>query len=142
MSVVLRGSCPPIRKALLLGRECGLIYGLMWEAAFWNSEKNTSNGAVTEWSVKGIACECSMGKSTVRRGLKKLLDAGFIQYAGKAWGNGSWKRRWRVTHPNQLEAVRYSISVMGDPSLKYYESLGRSSAEEFQIPSSIAEKTP
>jgi len=129
MSVALKGSCPPMRKVLMLGRECGLIYGLLWEAAFRNSEKNASYGAITEWSVKGIANECSMGKATVRRGLKKLLDAGFIQYAGKSWGSGSWKRRWSVTHPNQLEAVRYSISMMGLPSLNYKKSIGKSSAQ-------------
>ena len=121
MSVILKGSCPPMQEVLRLGRECGLIYGLLWEAAFRDVRGDC--GGITTWSVKGIAGECGMGKATVVQGLKKLLDAGFIQYAGKAWGSGSWKRRWRVTHPDQLEAVRHAIEVMGLPSLKYNDTL-------------------
>jgi hypothetical protein len=33
------------------------------------------------------------------------------------------RRRWRVTHPDQLEAVRHAISVMGLPSERYNDSL-------------------
>ena len=78
-------------------------------------------GGCTEWSVKGIARECHIGKDSVVEALKKLLDAGFIQYAGQAAGNGGMKKKWRVTHPDQLEAVRYSIDVMGLPSLRWEE---------------------
>ena len=120
MAVILEGSCPPMADVFLLGRECGPVYALLWEAAFW--DVRGSCGGTTTWSVKGIANRCGLGKSSVITALKKLLDAGYIQYAGWVWWvNGSKKRRWRVTHPDQLEAVRYAISVMGPPSEKYNE---------------------
>ena len=115
-----------------LGRECGPVYALLWESAFrdQSGKGKSAQGGTTAWSVKGIASQCGLGKATVISALKKLLDAGFIQYAGWAWGNGSPKRRWRVTHPKHLEAVRHVISVMGLPSLKYHEPTSNTKAEE------------
>ena len=123
MAVLLVGSCPPMVEVFDLGRECGPVYALLWESAFKDvsGRGKSAQGGTTAWSVKGIANQCGLGKATVISALKKLLDAGFIQYAGWAWGNGSPKRRWRVTHPKHLEAVRCAISVMGLPSLKYHE---------------------
>ena len=123
MAVLLVGSCPPMVEVFDLGRECGPVYALLWESAFKDvsGKGKSAQGGTTAWSVKGIANQCGLGKATVISAVKKLLDAGFIQYAGWAWGNGSPKRRWRVTHPKHLEAVRYAISVMGLPSLKYHE---------------------
>lgn len=123
MSVLLKGSCPPMLEVFELGRECGPIYALLWEGAFNDAvgRGKSAQGGTTAWSVKGLASRCGLGKATVINGLKKLLDAGFIQYAGWAWGSGSRKRRWRVTHPTQLEAVRHAISVMGLPSLSYLD---------------------
>jgi len=130
MAVILEGSCPPMKEVLGLGRECGLIYGLLWESAFKDvhlDRKHPYNralmtGGCTHISVKGIASACQIGKTTTIQGLKKLLDAGFIQYAGHAWGEGGRRRRFRVTHPDHLEAQRHAISVMGAPSLKYNET--------------------
>jgi len=141
VSVILQGSCPPMAKVFTLGRECGAVYALLWEDAFkdatgkkakkplrdlrrkgvhyWKEGQDLRQGGVSKWSVKGISRQCGMGKTTVIKALKKLLDEGYIQYAGWAWGNGARKRCWRVTHPDQLEAVRHAISVMGLPSLKY-----------------------
>lgn len=126
MSVVLEGSCPPMVEVFELGRECGPIYALLWESAFKDvvGRGKSAQGGTTAWSVKGIAGQCGLGKATVINGLKKLLDAGFIQYAGWGWGSGARKRRWRVTHPKDLGAVRHAISVMGLPSLKYKEANG------------------
>ena len=31
-----------------------------------------------------------------------------------SWRGGSQKRIYRVTHPDQVEAVRYAIGVMGE----------------------------
>ena len=81
--------------------------------------RNLASGGCTEWSVKGIARECHIGKNSVVEALKQLLDAGFIQYAGQVPGNGGKKRRWRVTHPDEVEAVRHAIEVMGPPSLRW-----------------------
>lgn len=111
-----------------LGRECGPVYALLWEGAFHDVRGNC--GGTSTWSVKGMARHCGLGKATVITALKKLLDAGFIQYAGWTWGNGDKKRRWRVTHPEHLEAVRHSIDVMGPPSLRYNESNGETQRQD------------
>ena len=131
MAVLLEGACPPYREVLKLGRQSGLVYGLLWESAFKDvrlDERHPYNrklacGGCTTWSVKGMARECHLGQSSVVEALKALLDAGFIQYAGIAEEGNGPRRRWRVTHPDELEAVRYAISVMGPPSEKFNESL-------------------
>lgn len=126
----MEGTCPPYREVLALGRQCGLVYGLLWESAYADKRldekrpyiRGLACGGCTTWSVKGIARECHLGKDSVVESLKALLDEGFIQYAGWVFGeNGTW-RRWRVTHPNDLEAVRYSIEMLGSPSRKYHET--------------------
>jgi len=130
LAVILEGACPPHREVLGLGRQCSLVYGLLWESAFkdvrlddrFPYNRKLACGGCTSWSVKGIARECHLGKSSVIEALKGLLDAGFIQYAGYAFAGGGWRRRFRVTHPDHLEAVRYAISVTGLPSLKYNET--------------------
>ena len=93
--------------------------------------RNLACGGCTEWSVKGIASECHIGRDKVVEALKQLLDAGFIQYAGRVPANGSMKRKWRVTHPDDLEAVRHSIDVMGLPSLRWDQ--GTTPVEEEQM---------
>ncbi|HBT58473.1 MAG TPA: hypothetical protein DEA92_15300 [Pseudomonas sp.] len=60
-----------------------------------------------------------MSRTTVIAALKKLLDHGFIQFAEFST---PYDRVWRVTHPKHLEAVRYSIEIMGLPSLRYNNS--------------------
>ena len=126
MAVKLKGSCPPMEEVLKLGSECGLVYGLMWEGAYKDSCK--SFGGTTSWSVKGIADVCSIGKATVIRGLKKLMDAGFIQHEGHRGSCGSKVKVWRVTHPKQLKAARHAIALMGPPSARYL-SVKREEAE-------------
>ena len=129
MAVLLGGSCPPMKEVLGLGRQCGLVYGVLYESAFrdirlderFPSNRKLACGGCSFWSVKGLADVCHLGKSSVIDALKKLLDAGFIQYAGIVWGEKGYRRRWRVTHPDDLAAVRHAISVTGLPSLKYHE---------------------
>ena len=129
MPVLLAGSCPPMKEVLGLSRQCGLVYGILYESAFRDirlDEKFPYNrkltcGGCSYWSVKGLADACHLGKSSVIDALKKLLDAGFIQYAGIIWGEKGYRRRWRVTHPGDLAAVRHAISVLGLPSLKYHD---------------------
>ena len=130
LAVLLEGSCLPYREVLALGRQCGLVYGLLWESAYkdlrrhqkFPTNRKLACGGCTDWSVKGIARECHLGKASVIEALKALLDAGFIQYAGEVVTSNGYRRRWRATHPSQLKAVRHAISVMGLPSLKYNES--------------------
>ena len=66
-----------------------------------------------------MADRCGIGKATVIRGLKKLMDAGFIQHEGHRGSCGSKVKVWRVTHPKQLKDVRHAIASMGPPSARY-----------------------
>ena len=45
-----------MNEVLELGRECGLVYGLMWESAFKDSDGEF--GGTTSWSVKGLTNKC------------------------------------------------------------------------------------
>lgn len=116
MPVLLEGACPLMREACLLGRECGLVYGVMWEAA-WHDRRGACGGT-TELSHKAIADLCHLGKTTVLRAVDLLLDSGLIQFMHMVpcQRGGSWKRRYRVTHPDQLEAQRDALKAIGTPA--------------------------
>jgi hypothetical protein len=101
-----------MRDALALGRECGLVYGVMWEAA-WH-DKRGGCGGTTELSHKALADLCHMSNTTVIRAVDLLLDDGLIQFLHMVpTPRGSWKRRYRVTHPDHVEAQRAAIEVFG-----------------------------
>lgn len=127
MSVKLRGECPPMREVLKLGRAAGLVYGVMWESAF--RDERGECGGTTDWSVKGLARECRLGKGSVIDALKGLMDEGYIQVLGVMNTRDGKKRWWRVTHPRMLEAVRYGIEMTGLPSEKYNEMLDRAACK-------------
>ena len=112
LAVLLVGSCPAMREALALGGACGQVYGVMWEAA-WHDQRGECGGT-TELSHKAIADLCHLGNATVLKAIDALLDDGLIQCLHLVpTGRGSWKRRYRVIHPEQLEAQRAAIAVMG-----------------------------
>ena len=110
----LRGEQPLIREALEVGSSALLVYVLLWESAEKHHEKRT--GGTTTWSHKGLGKELRLGNATVLKAINGLLDAGLIQRAGVVPCAGTWKQRYRVTHPQMLAAQRYAISVMGPPS--------------------------
>ena len=119
MTVLLDGCIAPYREVVGLARECGLIYGMLWQSAAMDKRVHRDGsvmGGTTEWSVKGLARECHLGKHTVSRALSLLADEGYIQLLCWTKTPGNQKRVWRVTRPDQLEAVRYAIDVMGPPS--------------------------
>jgi hypothetical protein len=116
LAVLLAGSCPLMREALALGGACGQVYGVMWEAA-WHDQRGDCGGT-TELSHKAIAELCRVSKTTVLKAVDALLDDGLIQCLHLVpSGKGSWKRRYRVTHPEHVEAQRLAIEVMGDELL-------------------------
>ena len=127
MVVKLRGECPPMREVLELGRAAGLVYALMWESAF--RDERGECGGTTEWSVKGLAGACRLGKASVIDALKGLMDEGFIQVVGVLNTSKGKKRWWRVTHPSLLDGVRYGIKMTGLPSERYNETLEGSKRE-------------
>lgn len=114
MAVLLTGACPMTREALALGRECGLVYGVLWEAA-WHDQRGDCGGT-TEMSHKALADLCRMSQKTVRSSVDRLLDDGLISCLGltNSWHGGSRKRIYRVIHPDHVEAQRAAIAVMGE----------------------------
>ena len=115
MSVLLTGACPAMVQACRLGRECGLVYGVLWEAA-WHDCRGKCGGT-TSTSHKALAGLCHMSKTTVLRAIDLLLDDGLIQFLHMVpTKQGSWKRRYRVTHPDHLEAQREALKILGPAS--------------------------
>lgn len=135
--VLLNGCTAPLNDVALLGSNPLRVYVVLFEAA--QRDVRGDCGGTTSWSIKGLASEIGIERKTVSRALFKLLDAGYIQIAGEESNKvGSRNTVWRVTHPEMLDAVRYSIDVMGPPSKrlqkmrtkqkkvdasKYYESI-------------------
>ena len=115
MAVRLDGACPMMREALALGRECGLVYGVMWEAA-WHDQRGDCGGT-TVLSHKAIADLCHLGKATVLSAIDRLLDDGLIQFLHMVpTPRGSWKRRYRVVHPSQVEWQRQVVDLFEVPA--------------------------
>lgn len=104
-----------MREAFALGRECGAVYGVLWEAA-WHDRRGECGGT-TRMSHKALAGLCHMSNTTVLKALDLLLDDGLISCLGLMGaedGKGSKKRIYRVIHPDHVEAQRAAIAVMGE----------------------------
>jgi hypothetical protein len=115
VAVLLAGSCPMMREALRLGKECGAVYGVMWEAAFYDERGDC--GGTTSLSHKALADLCHMSRTTVIKAVDRLLDDGLIQFLHLVpTPQGTWKRRYRVTHPEQLEVQREVLALFGEPA--------------------------
>mgnify|MGYP003347085770 CR=1 FL=1 len=132
MPVQLVGSCPLMREALALGQECGVVYGVLWEAA-WHDQRG-SCGGTTELSHKALAGLCRMSKGTVLRAVDRLLDDGLIQFLHMVpTKQGSWKRRYRVTHPEQVEAQRAVIELFEVPASERAKRVSQAAAGGVQL---------
>ena len=71
----------------------------------------------TEWTIKGIADHIGSSRNTVSNSIAQLIDDGLISVAGyKPSDYGTKHTIFRVTHPADLEAARYAVSVIGKPS--------------------------
>ena len=113
----LRGTKPLIEEAVKVGPKALLVYVWLWNSA--EKHHGLDTGGTTTWSHKALADQLKMSNTTVIASINGLLDAGLIQREGLVppqGGKGSWKNRYRVTHPQMLEAQRHAISVMGPPS--------------------------
>ena len=139
MTVLIKGP-PPIREVAKLDTNGAVqMYALLWESAYmdirmdkrkslpWSERRDC--GGTSEWSIKGIASELHLGKATVLKAMKALLENGFISIDGRiTTGQGSTKRVFRVTPPNELEARRFAISIMGT---QYLDTLSVGSKTEW-----------
>lgn len=104
-----------MRQAFALGRECGAVYAVLWEAAWY--DRRGECGGTTTLSHKALADLCHMSNTTVIRAIDMLLDDGLIQFLHMVpTPRGHWKRRYRVTHPDHLEAQREALKVLGPAS--------------------------
>jgi len=118
-----------MREALALGRECGAVYGVMWEAA-WHDRRGECGGT-TELSHKALAVLCHMSKTTVLHAVDLLLDDGLIQFLHLVpTPKGSWKRRYRVTHPDHVEAQRAAIDLFEVPASERAKRISQAALRE------------
>ena len=132
MTVLLDNAIPPLNDIALLGSNPLRVYTILFESAQHDVRKNC--GGTSSWSIKGLAAELNIKRETVSRAIDKILDSGHIQIAGEITNNGgSNNTLWRVTHPNMLDAVRYSIEIMGKlPSERL--KVMRTKAKRISIP--------
>ena len=57
-----------------------------------------------------------MSRVTVAKAIDKLLDNGFLSINSHIpSGHGKYHRVYQVNHPDELENVRYAISMFPDP---------------------------
>lgn len=60
---------------------------------------------------------CHLGKATVLKAIDLLLDDGLIAFLYMVpSGQGSWKRKYRVVHPDRVEAQRAILDVHEKPA--------------------------
>ena len=115
--IKLEGICPDLKSIARLGSNPLLVYSVLFESA--QQDNRGDCGGTTSWSIKGLSNELGIERRTVTRSLEKLLDNGHIQIAGELQNKGGSNQTiWRVTHPKMLDAVLYSIEIMGKPSLR------------------------
>ena len=132
MTVLLDNAIPPFNDIALLGSNPLRVYTILFESAQHDVRKNC--GGTSCWSIKGLAAELNIKRETVSRALNKILDSGHIQIAGEITNKGgSNNTLWRVTHPNMLDAVRYSIEIMGKLPSERLKAM-RTKAKHVSIP--------
>ena len=106
---------PPLTDVAILGSHALRIYAVLFEAA--QIDNRGDRGGLSCWSIKGLANKLSLHVRTVNSAIHKLLDTGYIQITGEQTNrSGSNNTIWRVTHPKELDSVRYAIEIMGPPS--------------------------
>ena len=139
MSVILRNCCPPLAQVAQLGGLATQVYGLLWESAYKDVRRDQSLhkpwaerrdcGGTTTWTAKGIAGELGSCRKRVGTALNQLLDAGFIiAESYMQGGRGTKTTIWRVVHPDQLDARRAVIEILGQaPSETRQQVLTRKS---------------
>lgn len=117
----------PIREVCQLKTPGAVeVYSLLFQSAYmdrrfdkrkqipWSLRRDC--GGTTEWSIKGLASELHLGKTKVGKAIDVLLRNGFLRVLGFIpSGNGSPKRIFQVIRPTEIEAVKASLSVIGEP---------------------------
>lgn len=111
-------SGPLYQDAITLGASAARVYLFLWDAASMDSCRKIYN--TNNYTIKGIAGELKMHRTTVGKAIDKLLDNGLLSIiAEEENGNGSRNTVWGVTHSDWIQNVRHAISIMGDlPSIR------------------------
>ena len=102
------------------------VYSLLWQSAYLDHRKDKDQtlewesrrdcGGTSEWSIKGLADKLHLGHNKVEKAVNALLRHGFIRILGFIpTSKGKKKRVFQVIHPIQIEAVKHSIEIMGEP---------------------------
>ena len=120
MTVILKGTVPPILEVAELGYAAVAVYSLLYQSAYQDQRYDQRKcvlrmdcGGTTHWTHKGIADKLGMGKKKVIESIDALLDNGFIQLAGMLKSpRGSKQRLYRVVHPTMLETVRAVMPLL------------------------------
>lgn len=125
MTVILKGTVPPIIEISKLGYAAVAVYSLLYQSAYQDlrydsrkcirvSEKRDCGGTAN-WSHKAIAETLQMGKAKVIASIDLLLDNGFIQIEGLMQSQkGSRHRIYRVVHPDMIDTVRAVMPILPD----------------------------
>ena len=129
MTLILRGTVPPIIEISRLGYAAVAVYSLLYQSAYQDqrydsrkcirvSEKRDCGGT-TNWSHKAIAETLQMGKAKVIASIDLPLDNGFIQHEGFTQSQKDSRHRiYRVVHPEMIDTVRAVMPILPNrPSL-------------------------
>jgi len=120
-TVKLAAAAFPIDEVLQFRSSVQKVYKSLWDSAA--KDDIGPWGGTTHWSIKGLSALTGSTRETVSKALAELLDAGLITALGLIPRNGSNKTVWRVIHPDQIEAQRAAIAVIGKPSIRWKQSM-------------------
>ena len=130
MTVILKGTVPPILEVAELGYAAVAVYSLLYQSAFQDQRYDQRNcvlrmdcGGTTH---KGITDKLGMGKKKVIESIDALLDNGFIQFAGMLPSSrGSKYRLYRVVHPTRIDTVRAVMPLLPELPSKTAKRLSK-----------------
>ena len=126
LTVILRGTVPPIIEVAQLGYAAVAVYSLLYQSAYQDQRYDSRKcvkykdlkhcGGTTNWSHKAIAETLGMGKAKVINSINALLDHVFIQHQGFIGSSkGSKHKIYRVVHPDMIETIQAVMPIL--PSL-------------------------
>ena len=138
MTIILKGTVPPILEVAELGYAAVAVYSLLYQSAYQDQRYDKRKcvlradrqdcGGTTHWTHKGLADKLGMGKKKVIESIDDLLDNGFIQVAGMLPSSrGSRQRVYRVVHPTMLDTVRAVMPMLPELPSETAKRLSRPS---------------
>ena len=130
MTTKLASAAFPLDEVLQLRSSVQKVYRALWNSAV--KDDIGPWGGTTHWSIKGLSASTGSTRETVSKALAELLDSGLITALGLIPCSGTNKTVWRVIHPEQIEAQRAAIAVIGKPSVRWKQAMKPSKANTVQ----------